>query len=441
MALKKKKGFNIDSKSQENRLWTQAQIFKGFEETKTKYNEVIHFFFLLVATDPSGAELSSSKDRWRYYELLVKGESAAFPLPDELNGFPAVLMRAAIRKAIGAYKSWKSNYDRWNNRPKRHKHHKPPVQPRSFNFSLQYDSGMWKEDSGSDIMLKVLIGDQWKWIKFRYNGRTFGKEWVKGAPSVVCKREMMFITFPHEKYIPATGGLKTVCKQNKLRFAAIDIDLDIHAAIVSILEVEDNSVREIARHFIKNPSEINLRKRDLGRIAQTMNKTGIIHEGFCFKKWEKIRLREAQMGRKVARQIVNLLAGYGCKFVAFEHLANLRPCKGKYSRRSNQKRNYWLKSKIFNNVRTSAFQDYGILTTRVNPRNTSKLDPWGNPVHRSNEIPKTVIEGSEVYNPGATWVKTSSGYTAHSGVNAARNIGMRAILRHKTNLEFVRGKA
>ena len=78
---------------------------------------MIHFFFLLVATDPSGAELSSSKDRWRYYELLVKGESATFPLPDELNGFPAVLMRAAIRKAIGVYKSWKSNYDRWNYRP------------------------------------------------------------------------------------------------------------------------------------------------------------------------------------------------------------------------------------------------------------------------------------------------------------------------------------
>lgn len=136
--------------------------------------------------------------------------------------------------------------------------------------------------------------------------------------------------------------------------------------------------------------------RDLGRIAQTMSKTGIIHEGFCFKKWKKIRLREAQMGRKVARQIVNLLAGYNCKFVAFEHLGNLRPCKGKYSRRSNQKRSYWLKSKIFNNVRTSAYQDYGILTTRVNPRNTSRLDPWGNQVHRSSVIPIAVIAGEEL---------------------------------------------
>ncbi|MEO1376668.1 MAG: hypothetical protein AAFW70_20715, partial [Cyanobacteria bacterium J06635_10] len=125
------------------------------------------------------------------------------------------------------------------------------------------------------------------------------------------------------------------------------------------------------------------------------------------------------------------------KFIAFEHLGNLRPSKGKYSRRSNQKRSYWLKSKIFNNTKNFAYQDYGILTTRVNPRHTSRLDPWGNQVHRSDIIPLSVVKGKEVYNPGATWVKSASGYTAHSGVNAARNIGMKAIVRHRTNLKFV----
>lgn len=435
MALKKKKGYNITVLSQENKLWTNAGIFTDFEETQALFNKVVHYFFMLINTDPQGAELSSSKEQWRYYEMLVKGNTKQYPLPSEFKGFPAVLMRAAIRKALGAYFSWQSNYHKWIHRPKRHKHHRPPVQPRSFNFSLQYDKGMWKDDTGSEVVLKVLINDQWYWIKFHYNGATFGSQWVKGSPSIVCKRGMMFITFPHEKYIPATGGLKTICQQDKLRFAAVDIDLDIHAAIVSILELEDNSVREVARHFIKNPKGINLRKRDLGRIAQTMQKTGIIHSNFCFKQWEHLRLREKDMGYKVARQITNLAFGYECKFIAFEHLGNLRPSKGKYSRRSNQKRSYWLKSKIFNNTKNFAYQDYGILTTRVNPRHTSRLDPWGNQVHRSDIIPLSVVKGKEVYNPGATWVKSASGYTAHSGVNAARNIGMKAIARHRTNYQ------
>lgn len=437
MALNRKKGFSIVSKSQENKLWTKAKMFTNFEETRIEFNKAIHYFFMLVNTDPCGAELSDKKTQWRYYEMLVKGKTASYPLPSEFKGFPAVLMRAAIRKAIGAYKSWKTSYDKWLYRPKRHQHHRPPVQPRSFNFSLQYDKGMWKEDSGSDIMLKVLINGQWKWIKFYYSGRDFGSGWVKGAPSVVCKRGMMFLTFPYEKYISATGGLKNVCGQDTIRFAALDIDLDRHAAIVSILECKDNSIREVARHFIRNPKEINLRKRNLGRIALKMQKTGIIHEGFCFKQWEHLRQREKDMGYKVARQITNLAFGYKCKFISFEHLGNLRPCKGTYSKRSNQKRSYWLKSKIFNNVRNFAFRDYGILTTRVNPRDTSRLDPWGNAVYRSNEIPETVIKGFEVYQSGATWVKTASGYTAHSGVNASRNIGIKAIVRHRTNLKFV----
>lgn len=438
MPLKAKKGYGIARKSISNRLWTMVKSFSSFDETRVYFNEVIHYFFMLINTDLSGLDVPISKNGgWRYYEQLVKGDKTQFELPDKFKGCPAVLMRAAIRKAIGAYKSWKSNYHRWLNRPLRYQHHRPPLHPRSFNFCLQYDQGMWKQDSGSDVVLKVLIKGEWKWIKFRYNGTELPEQWVKGAPSIVCKRGMMFITFPYQRYVPATGGLKAICQQEKIRLAAFDIDLDKHAAIVSILELEDNSVWEVARHFIKNPSEINLRKRDLGRIAKPMGKTGIVHQGFCFSDWEKIRLRERDMGYKVARKIINLAQGYRCQFIANEHLGYFLPCKGKYSRRSNQKRSYWLKSKIFNNVRNNAYADYGILTTRVNPRNTSRLDPWGNPVNRTNHIRDVVVEAEVDYQPGATWVKTACGYTAHSGVNAARNIGIRAIERYRTNLKFV----
>ncbi len=168
-----------------------------------------------------------------------------------------------------------------------------------------------------------------------------------------------------------------------------------------------------------------------------MNKTAIIHKGYCFKKWEKIRNREKDMGYQVAREIINYAKGYGCAIISFEHLKNLRPKKGKYSKRSKQKRSYWLKDKIYQNVKIGAYNDYSILTTRVNPRNTSKLDLWGNNVSRQNYIPQTVTEQNIEYNPGATWVKSPSGYTAHSGVNAARNIGLKAVLRYKEDAVFV----
>ena len=135
-------------------------------------------------------------------------------------------------------------------------------------------------------------------------------------------------------------------------------------------------------------------------------------------------------------------------------LCSKKPNASKYSRRSNQKRAYWLKSRVFNQTKDIAYRDYGILTTRVNPRNTSRLDPWNNPLWRGNNFPTSLLDyaeedtGAEVssaprdvrYQPGANLVANTSGYKAHSGLNAARNIGLKAILRHRSNPHYLRGK-
>jgi len=255
---------------------------------------------------------------------------------------------------------------------------------------------------------------------------------VKGSPVVVLKGNKAFLTFAVERYVPATGGMKSVMAQDSVRVLGVDMDLDKHSAICSVLEANARGETvEVARHFIKQPPSVKCRKRNLGQIAQRMNKTGIIHKGFCQKWWERLSNREVEMGRAIARQIVNLAKGYGCKVIAFEHLSNLTPCKGKYSRRSNQKRAYWLKSKIYLNVKRIAYQDYAILTTRVNPRDTSRLDPWGNQVWRGSQFPTNLLDYLD-YQPGADWVATTGGYKAHSGLNAARNVGMKAIVRYKS---------
>ncbi len=53
------------------------------------------------------------------HEKLTIGDDAQYPLP--FNGFPVQLRRAAIRKAIGAWESWHSNYVIWLKRPKKQK--------------------------------------------------------------------------------------------------------------------------------------------------------------------------------------------------------------------------------------------------------------------------------------------------------------------------------
>jgi len=432
LALKKIKGFAIESKSLRCKL-----LRNGIDltETKTAFNQIVEFYYFLINTDPTGLDIPVTENGgWRFYELLTSVEDAQYPLPFDC---PSQFKRSAIRKAIGAYQSWRSNYQRWLKRSKRHKHHRPPVPPRYFNFPPSFDSGIWKEDTGETILLKIRRNGQWVWVKFGYQDYPIDPEWVKGSPSVVLKGNSAYLTFAVERYVAATGGMKTVMAQDSVRVLGIDIDLDKNAAICSVLESDAKGhTVEVARHFIKQPALVKRRKRDLGQIAIRMKATGIIHQGFCQKCWKRLSNREVEMGRAIARLIVNIAYGYECKVIAFEHLGNLTPNRGKYSRRSNQKRAYWLKSKIYLNVKRIAYQDYAILTTRVNPRNTSRIDPWGNQLWRGSNFPTNLL-GYLDYQSGADWVAGVNGYKAHSGLNAARNVGMKAIIRHKLEAVFV----
>jgi IS605 OrfB family transposase len=448
--LQKKKGYNIGTKSLQCKL-----IRNGIDLTETKlaYNEVVTFYFALINTYPEHILSDDSEySGWRAYELL-SNPCSKFPLPYDI---PAQLKRSAIRKAIGAWESWNTSYQKWRVRPNLKLHHRPPVQPRKFNFSPSYDAGVWREDFDGSILLKIKIKGQWKWIKFDYQRPEFVHDesglngWHKASPSIVIKGNKAYLTFSLQKYITATGGIKNQLAKNSVRVLGVDMDLDRNIAILSVLEIDAKGVVvEVARHFISQSNHTKRRKRFLGRIAIRMRKTGIINKGFCNRRWEQIHNTEREMGRRVAREIVNFARDWKCSVIAFEHLTNLKPCRGKYSRRSNQKRAYWLKSKVFQETNRIAYQDYGILTTRVNPRDTSRLDPWNNELYRINlhsgEVAIRMIHDGKLepkYEPGADFViNPKNCYSAHSGLNAARNIGLKAILRHRTNAVFVLRKA
>ena len=113
---------------------------------------------------------------------------------------------------------------------------------------------MWKEDTGETILLKIRRNGQWVWVKFEYQDYPIDTEWVKCSPSVVLKGNVAYLTFALERYVPATGGMKTVMAQGSVRVLGVDIDLDKNAAICTVLETDakGNTV-EIARHFIKQP--------------------------------------------------------------------------------------------------------------------------------------------------------------------------------------------
>ncbi|MCC3432156.1 MAG: hypothetical protein JGK08_19700 [Microcoleus sp. PH2017_04_SCI_O_A] len=419
--LKRQKGYSITTKS------VKAKLIRSkfdMQETKDAYNEVVHFYFLLIAENPQGVSIPvQSKGGWRFYELLTAGHQF-------ISGFPSPLKRSAIRQAIGAYESWNSTYQKWLHRPKRMRDHKPPVHPRAFRFNPHYDSGMWKEDDGFSIVLKMRVGNSWKWVKRQYQCPNVPTEWTKGSPRIQVQNGSLWLVFPLEKYVPATGGIKGIMSNSAFRTCGIDMDLDKFIIIATVLETNDRGeTTEIARHFINQSRHVARRKRDLGQIAIKMRQTKIVSRGFAKSRWDSITAREINFSRAVSRELVEFAKHWKVDVISFEHLGNLRPKKGKFSRRSNQKRAYWLKGKVFEQVKRIAYQDYAIVTTRVSPMNTSRLSPWGEPLWRGAKFPSDSLR-FEGYQSGAALVATADGYKAHSGLNAARNVALKAIKRN-----------
>ena len=88
--------------------------------------------------------------------------------------------------------------------------------------------------------------------------------------------------------------------------------------------------------------------KQLGRIARNRRKTGILAGGEQdnVALWKKIRNVDESISHLVSARIVQFAKEHEATILVFEHLGNLKPAKGKYSRRGNSKRAFWMKGRI-----------------------------------------------------------------------------------------------
>ncbi|MDF5729047.1 MAG: hypothetical protein PUP92_13725 [Rhizonema sp. PD38] len=454
MALKKQKGFRIETKTLKSKLNRDGI---NLSETVNAFNEYVIFYLQIINDSPDGVDLPSGDD-WRFYELATtSGRDNRIPLFSLPFDAPSDFRRSSIRKALGHYRSWRSNYERWQRREQKRKTktkgkpikaHKPPVLPTLTKDHPCFTSEMYKGDNGNEIMLKIRKNGTWAWVKFTYQSYRLD-DWGKASPTLVVKQDEAWLNWCVERYQPATGGLKA---QTGKRVCSVDLDLDGKTiATCSVLEPNVNGeVNEVARQFVKGHSEhVRRRKRDLGQIAKKMNQTGIINSCFAKNRFVKISNRERSEGFRIANEIIAFAVKHNCTVIVFEYLKNLRPQRGRYSRRSNQKRAYWLKSKVQDFTTRIARQNHNILTAFVNPKGTSKFSAIdGAELLRTSDYDLAELiaknpkiwddfNNKEGYHPGI-WAVSRCGYMINSGLNAARNIGMRFLLRSNEKLLFVR---
>jgi putative transposase len=401
------------------------------------FNQVVAFYFDVIQAHERVLELSSKEALTALEKLTHATERNPHPVtPLSAIGedIPAMFRRAAIHAALGSARSFYAHLKKWRARKVKAEGkgkkftERPPVPPRTWNKSVTLYAGMWKGRTKRSLVIKVWTGSCWSWLKCHLTGRELPEGATLGSPSLVRHGDRWWLHTPVEKQFASPLKIaQQVTTTLGTKICAVDLNLDGHIAVCTVQTAEGTI---LSTRFIGGGRAISgFRKKQLGRIARHRNQTGIIAEGEQDNTalWRKLRSHDESFAHLVSRRIVDCAQEQGATILVFEHLGNLKPSKGKYSKRGNEKRAYWMKGRIFRYAKYKAWNE-GILTSRVSPRNTSReCMRCGNLVARYTEG-----DPAEGYTPGAPLVLCSEcGMRGNADRNASLKIGQRLIARYQ----------
>src|SRR5260370_25994886 len=359
----------------------QVEYAAWFAANQALFNRVCAFYFGVIQAHEKILDLSN-KDALTALEKLThttqSNPNPVMPLCEIQEDIPAMFRRAAIHAALGSARSFYSTLSKWLKRKEKAQSkgktftQLPPLSPRSWNKSATLYAGQWKERAGSSIMIKVWTGSVWSWVKVRITGREIPDDARMGSPQLIRRGNQWWLHTPIEEQFKSPGKLeKQLTTNEQTKICSVDLNLEEQLAVCTIRTVEGSI---LATKFIGGGRRVNgLRKKQLGRIARNRRKTGIIaeNEQDDADLWRKIRNTDEQVAHLVSARIVQFAKLHEASILVFEHLGNLKPAKGKYSHRGNSKRAFWMKGRIFKYSKYKAY-NAGIVTSRVNPRNTSR---------------------------------------------------------------------
>ncbi len=412
-----------------------------FAATQDLFNRVAAFYFEVITAHEGVLDLSS-KEALTALETLThatkENPAPVLPLAEIAENIPALFRRAAIHAALGSARSFSSLLKKW--RAKKEKAQakgkkftqRPPVPPRTWNKSTTLYAGQWKDRRETSILLKLWTGTCWSWIRVRMTGRELPADVEMGSPSLIGRGNHWWLHTPIEKQFSRPPKIeKQVTTNTDTHICAVDLNINEHLTVCTIQTVEGTI---LATRFIGGGRRIDgFRKKQLGRIARKRRKTGIIAFGEQDNAdlWRKITHADEYISHLVSARIVQFAKDHGATLLVFEHLGNLKPQKGKYSRRGNSKRAFWMKGRIFKYAKYKAYNE-GILTSRVSPRNTSRE------CARCHGLVARYEAGqpAEGYTYGAPLVLCQAcGMRGNADRNASLVIGQRLIARYQKSTQ------
>jgi hypothetical protein len=205
-----------------------------FATNQSLFNRVASFYFEVIQAHEKILELGNM-DALRVLEQLTHTTESnphpVMPLNSIQEDIPAMFRRAAINATLGSARSFYANLGKWRKwkekaeaKGKKFKE-RPPVPPRSWNKSATLYAGMWKERTGSNILIKVWTGSCRSWMRVRITGREIPEGFDLCSPQLVHRGGRWYLHTPVEKKIKNPIKIEKQIKTNQeTRICAVDLN-------------------------------------------------------------------------------------------------------------------------------------------------------------------------------------------------------------------------
>src|SRR5712691_12100830 len=133
-----------------------------FAANQALFNQVAAFYFEVIQAHEKVLDLSN-KEALTALEKLThttqNNPTPVMPLEEILEDIPALFRRAAINAALGSARSFSSHLQKWRKRKEKAMAkgktftERPPVPPRTWDKSVPFYGGQWKERTPSSLLL------------------------------------------------------------------------------------------------------------------------------------------------------------------------------------------------------------------------------------------------------------------------------------------------
>ncbi|MBE3578998.1 MAG: IS200/IS605 family element transposase accessory protein TnpB [Caldanaerobacter subterraneus] len=369
-----------------------ANVEKQTLYTTTLYRQVVSYY--LQVFQEHQEIIGHSK--WLKEAEKLTHQTKDNPDPEysfdrEFPNLPSGFRRSAIAEAHGKALAWKTSYEKWQERKRKHEEknqkrvaegkrpiefkERPPQYPKDNNCWLSYYDTEYKWLDSHHIMLKMFSGKSYVYRKVTLlQPFTVPAGYAAGSPMLVKKPTGWELHVPIVRVAKLDlRKVEELVKNPSLKICAVDLGMNRHA----VMTIQDTEGRVYAVKFISAAKDNHLRKRCLEKIVNLQKETKIIPEGERFAKhlWNKVSNLNDDIAHRVSKQIVEFAKIHGAKIIVFEYLDDLKPSKGTKSHQLNQKFIFWVKGRIFRYTRYKALHE-GIIICRVSPKETSSRCPY-----------------------------------------------------------------